>query len=205
MTDFKIHTLWPIPLYESIIPVKKEWSETLDKIEYRRTYFDNSFISQNNYILNNFDDLKNKILEHFDKYTKDFLKIKNNVNFYLLNSWINLHKSNDTAQIHFHKNSLISGVYYLNFPKNSGNLVFCKNTMFTNFINDNISIEYDETNFINSTNHVVYPKKGNIFFFPSHLYHFVEKNLSNENRYSLAFNFFLKGKIGKNESELELK
>ena len=33
----------------------------------------------------------------------------------------------------------------------------------------------------------------------------LEENLSNQNRYSIAFNFFVKGKFGKEEYQLELK
>jgi ectoine hydroxylase-related dioxygenase (phytanoyl-CoA dioxygenase family) len=48
-------------------------------------------------------------------------------------------------------------------------------------------------------------KEGTIVIFPSHLEHSVEKNNSNENRYSIAFNFYVRGKFGKEEYELEIK
>ena len=47
--------------------------------------------------------------------------------------------------------------------------------------------------------------EGKVVIFPSHLEHKVEKNLSKEKRYSIAFNFFVKGKFGREEYILELK
>ena len=44
-----------------------------------------------------------------------------------------------------------------------------------------------------------------IRIFPSHLEHSVEKNWSTERRYSLAFNFYVRGDFGKEEYELQLK
>ena len=50
MPEFKAHNLWPIPVYESEIPVKKEWKTYLENIEYRRTHIGNSDISVNRYL-----------------------------------------------------------------------------------------------------------------------------------------------------------
>ena len=46
---------------------------------------------------------------------------------------------------------------------------------------------------------------GNLYKFPSHLLHRVLKNNSNEVRYSLAFNVFMKGSFGRDEYQLEIR
>jgi ectoine hydroxylase-related dioxygenase (phytanoyl-CoA dioxygenase family) len=68
-----------------------------------------------------------------------------------------------------------------------------------------ILFEYDELNNINAENYIVKVKEGTIVIFPSHLEHSVEKNISNDKRYSIAFNFYVRGKFGKEEYELEIK
>jgi ectoine hydroxylase-related dioxygenase (phytanoyl-CoA dioxygenase family) len=58
---------------------------------------------------------------------------------------------------------------------------------------------------VTSDSYALKLNEGTIVLFPSHLNHSVEENLSNQNRYSIAFNFFVKGKFGKEEYQLELK
>ena len=58
---------------------------------------------------------------------------------------------------------------------------------------------------LNAETYVVDLKEGTIVIFPSHLEHSVEKNWSPERRYSLAFNFYVRGDFGKEEYELVIK
>ena len=58
MPEFKVHNLWPIPIYEDKIPVKKQWKDTITNLEYERTHVNNSDISKDRYILNSIPDLK---------------------------------------------------------------------------------------------------------------------------------------------------
>jgi len=44
MPYFKTHNLWPTPIYESEIPVKDEWKNTIVNFEYERTHVNNSDI-----------------------------------------------------------------------------------------------------------------------------------------------------------------
>ena len=55
-----------------------------------------------------------------------------------------------------------------------------------------------------SENAVLAPKKNEIILFSSGLQHFVEPNGSNEPRYSIAFNSFIKGKLGSYRDVSEL-
>jgi hypothetical protein len=52
----------------------------------------------------------------------------------------------------------------------------------------------------------VTPKQDDIFVFSSRLTHLVEPNASNQTRHSIAFNTFVKGKLGnyRDVSELTL-
>lgn len=205
MPEFKTHNLWPIPVYEDDIPLKSEWKTHIENIEYRRTHVNNSDISVNRYLLNELPDLKNEIENHCENFVRRYLKVKKNIQFTLQNSWSNIHHPNDEAQSHYHGNSLLSGVYYTHTPKNCGGIVFHKNSIYTNLFHQSIRFEYDEDNHLNAEGYVVNVREGMIVLFPSHLSHSVQKNLSNEPRYSLAFNFFIKGKLGKEEYTLEVK
>ena len=47
-------------------------------------------------------------------------------------------------------------------------------------------------------------KEGLLLIFPSQLLHSVAKNLSSEDRFVIAFNCFIKGKLGHVTNELNL-
>ena len=203
--QFKVHNLWPIPVYESEIPVKQEWKDKVSNLEYGRTHINNSDISKDRYILNKMPDLKSDIEHHCELFTRKYITVKDNAKFYLQNSWCNIHGPNEDSQIHYHASALLSGVYYPILPKNSGDIKFHRASLYTNIFNKSILFEYDEHNNLTADGYIVDLKEGTIVIFPSHLDHSVEKNESNENRYSLAFNLYVRGKFGKEEYELEIK
>ena len=205
MPEFKTHNLWPIPVYEADIPVKQEWKDAVINLEYERTHINNSDISKDRYILNKIPDLKKDIELHCELFVRKYLNVKNNAQFYLQNSWCNIHGPNECSQIHYHGSSLLSGVYYPILPKNSGNISFHKGNIYTNIFHHSIRFEYDENNNLNSEAYILDLNEGRILIFPSHLDHSVLKNNSNEKRYSIAFNFYVRGKFGKEEYELEIK
>jgi len=205
MPEFKTHNLWPIPVYEAEILVKQEWKDIVVNLEYERTHINNSDISKDRYILNTMPDLKSDIEKHCELFVRKYLTIKDNAKFYLLNSWCNIHGPNEYSQIHYHGSSLLSGVYYPIVPKNSGAISFHKNSIYNNIFYHSIRFEYNEDSNLNAGKYTLNVVDGTIILFPSHLEHSVERNNSNEKRYSIAFNFYVRGKFGKEEYELEIK
>ena len=201
---FTIHNLWPITIYQNNLNAKKEWINYSLNCNYERMSSDNGDMSVNKYILNDLPDLKKELNFHIENYVKKYLKVNNNLNFYFLNSWITKHYPDDFAQQHSHCNSLISGVYYLNVPENSGDIKFHKPFSNTNLFHQNILIDFEEYTNINADYWLIESKKNSLLLFPSFLEHSVTKNLSKEIRYSIAFNLFVQGKLGKNEYELNL-
>lgn len=207
MPEFKIHNLWPTPIYENNFSVKSEWVDYVKKIEYERTSTQNGYISKDRYLLENsiLSDLKNNIDIHINNYTNKFLNIRDNANFYMQNSWSTRHDKNDWCQAHYHTGSLISGVYYIDVPDNSGELVFQRMSNYVNLFHSTINIEYKEPNYINDDLQMFKVKSGDIILFPSHVMHRIRENLTDYSRYSLAFNYFVRGKFGIEEFQLEIK
>ena len=203
MNNFKVHELWPTPIYENYIPVKSEWLDYAENCKYERMFSQNGDYTVYKYILDNILDLKKQLFFHVNLFAEKYLKIVN-TEFYFLNSWIVKHHFNDWAQAHHHSNSLLSGVYYLKTEKNSGDINFIKDYKEQNIFPLAITPNYDEYNYVNSKNFKFEPAVGNLIIFPSTLMHEVTKNNSKNTRYSLAFNVFCKGVFGKNEYELKL-
>jgi len=83
--------------------------------------------------------------------------------------------------------------------------VFHKNPIYTNTFHQSIRFEYDENNNLNTGQYAMNVEDGKVILFPSHLEHSVDENKSKEERYSLAFNFYVRGRFGKEEYKLEIK
>jgi uncharacterized protein (TIGR02466 family) len=203
----KIHYLFSVPLYESRIETTENVLEFCKKAEYERMFLDNGFYTKNKYILENenLKELKNNIMEKVNDFVYDILKVSKEQKFYIENSWINKHTNNDWGQKHSHENSILSGVYYIKNKQNSGDIVFHKNKNHINLFYPVINFNFLEENNINCNSVKFQPKEGTIIIFPSHLEHSILKNINNDDRYSLAFNLFVKGKFGGLETTLQLK
>jgi len=203
MPSYKIHNLFPTLLYQNNIPVKKEWIEYAENSSMCRMPIGNGDFTENKNVLDDLKDLKQEIHNCVNQYVFDYMKVSDNqFELTILNSWINRHNSGDWAQSHFHGNSIISGVYYLKTNNSTGQISFNRPAPSGGFLTSSFYFNLKELTEYNCDNYTLKPEDGDILLFPSHLEHSVGKNESIDTRYSLAFNVFFKGTIGKNEHEL---
>jgi uncharacterized protein (TIGR02466 family) len=114
---------------------------------------------------------------------------KSDIEINLDNFWINLNNKNDYNIMHNHPKANLSGVYYIEVPNDSGNLIFQNHNLLANGINNNYNF-FDNPNFY--TYFTIMPKKYDLILFPAELLHFVTPNTSNKKRISVAFNLTLK-------------
>jgi len=192
----KIHNVWPVPLYETIIDIKDEWVNWVKSLDYQRMYSKNGDYTKDFYLLDQIPELKNKIIQHKDDFFYNQLGASKHIELNLENSWANQHSSGDYAQEHFHENSMLSGCVYFDVPKNSGNIEFIRPNLYNNLFTNTVSVDYEYWNNYNCRQFWIEPVRGTLLFFPSWLPHSVGENKTNEKRYSLAFNFFARGKFG---------
>ena len=113
---------------------------------------------------------------------------KNTLNYELNSMWFNINSYKDYNIPHIHPGVLFSGVYYVNAPKDSGDIVFNhphKHLISYDWIDD-IKLKQIENN---SANWVMNAQNGRLYIFPSWLEHSVMPNLNKkEDRISIAFN-----------------
>lgn len=203
----QINELWPSPVGMDYIPVDKKWLHYCKSVKIDRMTNNNGNKSLDNTILDNpeLSDLKEKLIEKANDYLYNHIQIESNVKFRITNSWVVEHLPNDFGQPHYHTNSLISGVYYLDVYENSGDIVIGKvNQQPENIFPAMWLWGYSADNKFNANSFKFKIQSGNIILFPSHLVHSIEKNLSNKRRYSLAFDFFPYGSFGAKDYKLVL-
>ena len=163
-----------------------------------------NFIGKNSYILEN-PKLKN-LKEFLENSLNEFFYTihggyDNSVSMYITQSWFNYTKYNQSHHRHAHNNSIISGVFYLNADINSDSI-----NMYTeNFLQgDHINIPPKEVNIYNRECVTLPVETGTLYLFNSKIQHDVSPTQNNETRISLAFNSFVRGRIGNVESRTEL-
>lgn len=205
--NYTVTPLFSIPFYRSNLGhLPKDIYDTIDKLEYERTPADNNFYSVNKYVLEipELKILKNKIMNHLNFFIYDFLDVKDNMKFNIENSWVNKNLKGDWTPEHFHGNSLITGVFYLDANENSGPITFFKDKTHYNLWTETVRVDFNyqdtgsnsTSNFYNAQSVQFFPQKNDIIFFPSLLNHEVSPNESDRARYSIAFNTFPRGNAG---------
>jgi uncharacterized protein (TIGR02466 family) len=122
--------------------------------------------------------------------------VARHVEFYITNSWVNIYGRGDQAGAHLHHNSLLSGVLYLQASDAGGEIVFHKDIHGQNVFPLAIDPEIASSNIYNCKSWGYAPRTNDICIFPSHLSHSVQPNGSDQGRWSLAFNVFIRGEFG---------
>lgn len=139
-------------------------------------------------------ELKKQILNCFYQYKKEIYKIAND--FIIPASWVAKFKPKTSGASHAHSNCMFSAVYY--FDESS-------EIIFKNGLLNNLFCNPTEWNTNNCTYFEIKPKKNKLIIFPADIFHEIKPNLTKKTRYSIACNFFPVGKVGKNDSFVELQ
>jgi uncharacterized protein (TIGR02466 family) len=197
-----INGIFPTPIYTSKLNrelTNKELS-FIDKSKLDVFKNEGNTTSNDNYILNNkaFKDLKDELDLRVQDYFHKVISPANNITPYITQSWLNYTETNQYHHKHAHPNSLVSGVFYINCNEEHDKIKFFNEKY------QPIKIETKDWNLWNSESWWFSLKTGDIILFPSSLTHMVETKQGDNTRISLAFNVFVKGKIGANKQLTEL-
>jgi len=134
------------------------------------------------HLLPEFDGLNNFLQQAIDQ-VLPMWGINPNQMKYIDRSWCNVHPPGGSTLEHRHNGILVAAVYYLQKPKESGNLLV-RNPMEMYKCNDPIDIEEWDSYIWQS----VEVKTGDLLIFPGWLLHKTEVNKSKEDRYVISWN-----------------
>ena len=108
----------------------------------------------------------------------------------LYNVWVNINGYKNYNNLHKHDHSFLSGVVYIQTPKNCGNIIFHRPGI------DVFTYDWNnQTNFnlYNSATRWQRPMPSMLYLFPGWLQHLVEPNMNKkEKRISISFNLSFK-------------
>lgn len=191
---FKAHEqfLWPIPIWECFVDdidnksivnychkVREEKPGVI--ISNRGGWHSNEIIFPLPFTL---EQLFDNLVDFVNDIPYDYMGIPK---LKLGNWWININSKHDYNTPHHHQHSILSGVYYVSVPdSNMGDLILHRGDSAEFFIDP--KIQHKPTT-INSLEHPLSIKESMFYLFPSWVKHSVEKNKSDKERISIAFNF----------------
>ena len=133
-----------------------------------------------------FKGLKKEIHLRIEDYFNTIICPADPIKPYITESWYNITKPGEKHHKHKHPNSIVSGVYYIT----PGTICFYKE------YNSTINVDRKSFNEFNGYSYNEQLKKGEVILFPSQLEHGVQQYEGNIPRQSIAFNIFIKGKLG---------
>ena len=205
MRKYQTHGLFPIPVY--MTDIDRDFTEKeLQFVKDQKNHcVENSgnIHTKDSYILNRpeLKDIKSFIDEVCQSYLDNIICPKEDIKIYVTQSWLNYTEENQFHHKHAHPNSFASGVFYIDSDKDNDLIKF-----FNPMSYKQISPEINENKYnpYNSASWFFPVETGKIIMFPSSTTHQVDDKKGSNTRISLAFNTFLKGKIGFNKDLAEL-
>jgi|TARA_R110002111_G_scaffold35059_2_gene69064 uncharacterized protein (TIGR02466 family) len=198
-----IVNLFPTPVCSKYLePLSKLILQKILKHETKPDWQFNVLQSKNKYILEEkfLKNLKKQIDSFIQEYVDEIIKPSKNLKFYITQSWLNYTGEKQIHYPHFHPNSIISGVYYINADPKLDFILFKKN------VYDQIKIYPSKFNIHNSDTWWIPAATNKLILFPSSLMHEVGNvKKTYGKRISLAFNVFVKGDLGSKQTLTELR
>ena len=189
-----IYPLFPEPVYFSKLEraLTKKELKTINKYKKEthrnegNTSSNDTYVLENKTLKNLKKDLNKKVIDYFDK----VVCANNSIIPYITQSWINYTETNQFLHRHFHPNSYVSGVFYVDAKKKVDQIRFYKAGQKT------FDLSVARYNDFNSASWWYSVQTGDVVLFPSSLHHGVDVKKGINTRISLSFNVFFKGKIG---------
>ena len=217
ITDKQVIPLFAVPLCKTRIeePAPEIIDYLQNKISYTRMLHSVAMNSDDHNVLDREEvaPLRKALLDQVNEYLHNYLDADSKHEFYITTSWMNQYNKNDYSGLHYHSNSLISGVLYFDDCEDTADIIFHKDKYVQNIFTDTVNIDHKKEFDLNKKGYLyhqrelnVTPNKWDLVLFPSNLNHSVAVNASEDNkRWTLAFNTFVRGTIGDSTSRLVLK
>jgi uncharacterized protein (TIGR02466 family) len=202
VVSHEVHPLFVEPYFRAniasaISPQQIEFIKNLKMVNNME-----NLISENLYIFEEpeLKSIKDAVQEVLDIYSRDVMCIPQRL--YVTQSWSLTNSPNVGMHGHSHSNSILSGsLYYCELPSPPASMVFTRHVSYQQI---DLAPEPDKRNIYNSPINRITPRPNEVILFSSRLTHMVEVNTSNQPRHAIAFNTFVKGKLGNYRDVSEL-
>ena len=199
MIEIKKDDWWPTPIWcFDIDPTQIDFDKVKDEIYRVKKVDEGRTISnyggwQSNKLNLNQNTEMNKLMHNIEEVAShcfDDIGAGENVSRNITDYWININKKHNFNIPHNHPLSFLSGVVYIESNKDSGNILFHRNSAEDYYYLELTANKKGSENNSYGFSYIYYPcTKYKVILFPSYLSHSVEGNKSESDRISISFNF----------------
>ena len=200
-----IHGVFPTPVYivkrdTNLSPKEEKEVRKIVKEGMFKNYGNSN--SNNSYIFNGkLKKIKQFCEQQLNIYVKEVIVPKEELDFYITQSWLNVTKPGEYHHHHSHQNSIISGVFYISTEEDD-KITFADPNL---KLKELIRFEKKEYNIWNSGTWFFPSVTNELMLFPSWLdHHVVVNEKATTDRISISFNTFVKGILGNRNDLTEL-
>jgi uncharacterized protein (TIGR02466 family) len=190
----KIHFLFPTPIIKTKFPepFTKEQLELVHNTPIGKSVGNRSSASRRILDEPGFEEIKKFAQECLDVWVDDVLcpRDKDSIKLGITQSWLNYTNPGGFHHAHYHPNSVVSGVIYIQADNELDEIQFQQDAA------KMWHVDNDRSNEFNSNQYHVPVKTGDVVLFPSQMYHGVPELKGQLPRISLAFNSFFTGRLG---------
>lgn len=202
VASHEVHALFAEPYFRAniagtITPTQIEFIKNLKMVNNTE-----NLISENLYIFEEpeLKSIKDAVQEVLDIYTREVMCIPQQL--YVTQSWSLICNPHVGMHGHSHSNSILSGsLYYCDLPSPPAGMIFTRHVSYQQI---ELAPDTNKRNIYNSPINRLIPKRDDVILFSSRLTHLVEQNVSAVPRHSIAFNTFVRGKLGDYRAVTEL-
>ena len=172
--------------FENTSPDYEEYQKLID-LEYEK------YRSVNDRVLDLCPNTKTFIKNSIQQFVDTHI---DNENLIVTQSWI--HKSDNVTSLfgHYHPNSILSGVYYLDADENTVGTTFYKGSTNTTTDHPIINVNWKNKSIYSYVTHTISAKKNTLYLFPSEIIHNVSGGKVKQPRHVLSFNTWFDGPFG---------
>ena len=194
LKKIEVQPLFSTPVFRADISdhISPEQIAFIQKLPMNRNQVNQ--ISENLYIFNlpELKSISDAVKEALDTYAREVMGISQKLS--VTQSWALTNPPGVGMHAHAHSNSIVSGsLYYAPLPSPPARMIFDR---YDGYRQIELVPAQGKRNIFNTPMNVIEPRTGEIVLFPSNLNHMVEQNTSSQPRHAIAFNSFVRGKIG---------
>ncbi len=191
MVNYNIDSCFATPIYKSNLNLPESLYSDLKSEPVVRSPANNGW-----FIRIEHKEKYNRLLQEIGKHVKNYMdnlfNAGNHYKYVCNGAWVNKHDPGDFTQEHAHCHAIVSGIFYIDIPepaRESGELSFVDHNFypFTEFFN----LDFTQYNSFNSKKISYLASKGDLYLFPSKLKHSVGANMTDKDRWSMAFDYII--------------
>jgi uncharacterized protein (TIGR02466 family) len=192
------HKLFSIPINRLDVDNFSKIKNEIISFCYKEKEYDkrgNIKFVKNGWQSNPLEHKNNLIIDKFVPSLVDYFQEKNvfkkGTTIKLGKVWINIGHTGAYNPSRNHPKSDLSGIFWINVPEHSGDIIFTNPIAYSNFgLNEALSEGFKKsTNFYSS--YSIKPLEGNIILFPSFLMHEISDNNNVKDRINISFNIMV--------------